>query len=165
MRRILLILTTLTTFNVYAATENSALPAENNTMATTPPTVTQQPSPLKATLSLKQEGQRLYARVIINQAENTHGKIRIDWVPPTHSSCDKSTYFLSYQGKQFHTQAYRTLGYGLINGKSVTCTGTWQANVIDAQGKMIASDSVTIESVDAYANNTAAKMHSLAVIA
>lgn len=169
MRTLLLILTTLSSLiviNANAEAVSHPATVENSQVIAAPQAVIPSgQSTVKANLSLKQEGQRLYAKVIINQPQNTNGKIRIDWIPPLHSSCDKSTYFLAYQGKKFHTQAYRTLGYGLINGKSVTCTGTWQASVIDAQGKTLATASITIENVDAYANNTAAKMHSLAVIA
>lgn len=187
MRTLLLISATLSSLfvvNAYATTSivtpaNNQMAAPNiaaNTASTTPaPTVStpdQQPpaiSPnsnaVQANLSLKQEGQRLYAHVLIKQSQNNNGKIRIDWTPPLHSSCDKSTYFLPYQGKKFHTQAYRTLGYGLISGKSITCTGTWHASVINEQGKTLATATITIDSVDAYANNTAEKMHSLAVIA
>lgn len=117
---------------------------------------------VNATLSLKQQGQRLYAYVVIEQSQARSGKIRIDWTPPLHSSCDKSSYILSYEGKKFHTQAYRTLGYGLINGKSISCTGTWQADVKNAHGIKLTTATINIESVDAYAN---AKMRSLATIA
>jgi len=117
---------------------------------------------VNANLSLKQQGQRLYAYVVIEQSQARSGKIRIDWTPPLHSSCDKSSYILSYEGKKFHTQAYRTLGYGLINGKSISCTGTWQADVKNAHGIKLTTATINIESVDAYAN---AKMRSLAAIA
>ncbi len=130
------------------------------------PPISQPPvkNSIHATLSLKQEGQRLYAYVIIEQLQNKNGKIRIDWTPPLHSSCDKSSYILSYQGKKFHTQAYRTLGYGLISGKSITCTGNWRATVKNAQGTLLTTQTIAVESVDAYANNNA-KMHALAAIA
>lgn len=117
---------------------------------------------INATLSLKQQGQRLYAYVVIEQSQAKSGKIRIDWTPPPHSSCDKSSYILSYEGKKFHTQAYRTLGYGLINGKTISCTGAWQADVKNARGMKLTTATINIESVDAYAN---AKMRSLAAIA
>ncbi len=117
---------------------------------------------MHATLRLKQEGQRLYAYVVVEQPQNRSGHIRIDWTPPLHSSCDKSSYILSYEGKKFHTQAYRTLGYSLINGKSISCTGTWQANVKNAQGVTLGTAKIHIESTDSYAN---AKMRSLAAIA
>ncbi len=155
--------TQITTPNIATHAVN-AIPATAQTASTPAPQTTITPN-LKANLTLKQEGQRLYAHVLLEQAQNSNGKIRIDWTPPSRSSCDKSTYFLPYQGKQFHTQAYRTLGYGLISGKSITCTGTWHASVINEQGKTLATATITIQSVDAYANNTAAKMHSLAVIA
>lgn len=183
MRTLILITATLSSLfviNAYATsvdspttapivTPNVAASTAAPTQAPTATTPDQQPAAapnlIQANLSLKQEGQRLYAHVIIAQSQNTNGKIRIDWTPPLHSSCDKSTYFLPYQGKKFHTQAYRTLGYGLISGKSITCTGVWHASVINEQGKTLATATITIESVDAYANNTAAKMHSLAAIA
>jgi hypothetical protein len=119
-------------------------------------------NPIHATLDLKQQGQRLYAYVLVEQNQNNNGKIRVNWMPPAHSSCDKSSYTLSYQGKKFHTQAYRTWGYSLINGKSITCTGTWRATVTNANG-ILTTKTITIESVDAYATN--AKMRSLAAIA
>ncbi|MCD6039624.1 MAG: hypothetical protein K0S27_1024 [Gammaproteobacteria bacterium] len=111
-------------------------------------------------LILKQEGQRLYAHVIVHQSQDYSGKIHIEWTPPLHSSCDKSSYVLSYKGKKFHTQAYRTLGYGLINGHSVVCTGTWQAEVKNAEGQTLATATIPIDFMDAYA-----RMRSLAAIA
>lgn len=119
-------------------------------------------SSVNASLNLKQQGQRLYAYVVIDQAQAKNGKIRIDWTPPPHSSCDKSSYILSYEGKKFHTQAYRTLGYSLINGKSISCTGTWRADVKNTRGVKLTTGTINIESVEAYAN---AKMRSLAAIA
>ncbi len=177
MRSLLLISATLSSLffiNAYAEPDSTQITAPNiaaSTVSATPiltPSVNQQPADLNAAhanLSLKQEGQRLYAHVLIQQSQNHSGKIRIDWIPPLRSSCDKSTYFLPYQGKKFHTQAYRTLGYGLISGKSITCSGAWHASVINEQGKTLATATIVIKSADAYANNTAAKMHSLAVIA
>jgi hypothetical protein len=120
---------------------------------------------IRVDLRLQQKDQRLYAYVVVFQPRsNAHNssKIRIDWIPPLHSSCDKSSYFLSYQGEKFHTQAYRTLGYRLINGKAVTCTGTWEADVRDAQGRKLTTAVIHIGSADSYAN---AKMQSLAEIA
>lgn len=167
MRNVLFLSATLSSLmmmNAYSAPLDNATPQTTAPTANVTPTSSTDPR-LQANLSLKQDGQRLYARVLIEQAQNTNGKVRIDWTPPMHSSCDKSSYFLSYQGTKFHTQAYRTLGYGLISGKSITCTGTWQATVINEQGQTIATAKITIEAVDSYANNTAAKMHSLAAIA
>ena len=145
---------------------------EQQPAAETPPTTTTQSSTasmekphhgsVNANLGLKQQGQRLYAYVVIQQSQGRSGRIRIDWTPPSHSSCDKSSYILSYQGKRFHTQAYRTLGYGLINGKSISCTGTWRADVKDAHGVTLTTATIHVESVDAYAN---ARMRSLAAIA
>ncbi len=144
-----------------AATTASPASATANTVNAAPA----QSSSVQANLTLKQEDQRLYAHVLIEQPQNEQGKIRIDWTPPLHSSCDKSSYSLSYQGKKFHTQAYRTLGHGLISGKSVTCIGTWQAAVVNEQGAVLATATITIDSVDSFATNTAKKMHSLAAIA
>src|SRR5258707_4041767 len=125
IRRLSLISTVLSSVIMMGA---FAITAETTSAATSATNA------LHAALTLKQEGQRLYAYVILNQSENTSGKILIDWTPPLHSSCDKSSYRLSYQGNIFHTRAYRTLGYSLINGKSITCTGTWKATIKNEQG-------------------------------
>ncbi len=177
------LLGTLVTVSSFAASTNTPVtPPANNTTpsnvaanqatpaATAASVSTESSAPkansIHANLNLKQEGQRLYAHVTIEQAENNSGKVRIDWTPPSHSSCDRSSYFLPYQGTKFHTQAYRTLGYGLISGKSITCTGVWRAAVINEQGTTLTTATITIESVDSYANNNnAEKMHSLAAIA
>ena len=163
MRNLLLMVAVISGFFVLnaSAVDLPAAPAATNTVNAEPA----QPSTVQANLTLKQDGQRLYARVLIEQPQNEQGKIRIDWTPPLHSSCDKSSYFLSYQGKKFHTQAYRTLGHGLISGKSVTCVGTWQAAVVNEQGTVLTTATITIESVDSFATNNEKKMRSLAAIA
>jgi hypothetical protein len=120
--------------------------------------------PLTADLRLQQHGQRLYAYVTIQQSQDSTGKISIEWTPPSQSNCDTSSYILNYQGKKYHTQAYRTLGYGLINGKSVACTGTWQADVKNAEGNKLTTATIEIKSVDSYAT-AKVKMRSLAAIA
>ena len=166
MRTFLLMITVISSFCILNASAVSlpAIPASAATNTVNAPASTQSSS-VQANLTLKQEGQRLYAYVLIEQSQNEQGKIRIDWTPPLHSSCDKSSYFLSYQGKKFHTQAYRTLGHGLISGKSVTCVGTWQAAIVNEQGAVLTTATITIDSVDSYATNNAKKMHSLAAIA
>jgi len=149
--------------NDVTGTPTAMLEQQQAATTTTPAPVEKPPhGSVNASLNLKQQGQRLYAYVVIEQAQAKNGKIRIDWTPPPHSSCDKSSYILSYEGKKFHTQAYRTLGYGLINGKSISCTGTWRADVKNAHGIKLTTATINIESVDAYAN---AKMRSLAAIA
>lgn len=155
MRRVLGVLTVLSSMMMTSAFAETAV---------TPPTKTAETNALHAAVTLKQEGQRLYAYVVLNQTENASGKIMIDWTPPAHSSCDKSSYSLAYQGNTFHTRAYRTLGYSLVNGKSVTCTGTWKATIKNDNGIVLTTQTIAIQSVDAYANN-AAKLHELAVIA
>src|SRR5438105_8270306 len=139
--RYVLLLSAIMSMNAYAQT-----PAIDNPSSVSQPAVTVTTT-LHATLNLKQEGQRLYAYVIIDQPQSNKGKIHIVWTPPSNSSCDKSSYTLSYQGKTFHTRAYRTLGYGLISGKSVSCTGTWHATVKNELGKVLTTTSINIESV------------------
>jgi hypothetical protein len=164
----LFLLTMLVSLNI-ASTETAAANSTSGTKLL--PVARLSPAPVKQVadnasprinLKLKQEGQRLYAYVVIQQPYSHTGKIQINWTPPRQSSCDKSSYILAYQGKKFHTRAYRTLGYKLINGKSITCTGLWQATVRDAHGVKLMTKTLTIKSVATYVN---AKMQSLATIA
>jgi hypothetical protein len=134
----------------HAGISHAGSPADNHTQ------------PVSAVLTLKQEGQRLYAYVTVQQPQTEAGKIRIDWTPPPQSSCDKSSYILTYEGHTFHTRAYRTLGYSLINGRTITCTGMWRATVKTMEGTILTQATASVDSVGSYAD---AKMQSLAAIA
>lgn len=90
---------------------------------------------LAVQLNLKQEDQRLYAYMIVKQSAKEAGHIRIEWTP--NKGCSASQFNLAYQGKQFHTRAYRTIAHPAKNGVA-TCTGEWQVKVVDANGAELA---------------------------
>jgi hypothetical protein len=99
-------------------------------------------SALAVKLNLKREGERLYAYMTVQQGAKDPGHIRVEWSP--QSGCTPTHYDLAYQGKQFHTRAYRTVTRVNAKKESVTCTGTWQVKVVDANGAELATSSFNV---------------------
>jgi hypothetical protein len=100
--------------------------------------------PITAKLNLAQKDQRLYARVVIRQSKNISGKIMVEWTPPAHSNCMKSHYELSYEGKKFHTQSYRTIAFS-NKDKTTMCHGSWQVAVKNLNGMQLAQSEFDVK--------------------
>lgn len=99
--------------------------------------------PLSTKLKLDRSSNRLYAHVLVQQPEDKQGKFVVEWIPPDHTICSKSTYTLDYRGKTFHTRAYRTLAHA-ISGKNFVCKGVWHVKLNDLNGLQLAKAKVTV---------------------
>lgn len=100
-------------------------------------------APLTATLEMHETDKRLYARILVTQGQPQTGKITVHWTPPKGSICLPSTYDLSYQGKRYHTQCYRTVVH-VIKAKVFHCLGEWHIEVRDANNVSLAQTTYAI---------------------
>ncbi len=98
-------------------------------------------------VSFKQKEKRLYAYIHITQSENVPGTITVKWTPPAHTGCTVSQYDLTYKNLSYNTNAYRTVKYEFANGKTMVCLGTWNLEVVDANGNSLAKASTAVASV------------------
>lgn len=134
-------------YSVYAETitPSSSTPTELPTRSqpSSVVAVSSKSLPIATKLDLTRDGNRLYAKILVQQSQDEQGKIVVEWTPPMHSICSNSHYVLAYKGKNYHTHCYRTLTH-LIKGKTFTCNGDWKVVVKNLMGSTLAENSVSV---------------------
>jgi hypothetical protein len=147
LKSLFIVIGTLSALPVYAEpTTNTVAPQPLITTAQAPAAAqTPATSALTAKLAMSEKDQRIYATIELKQADNNPGNILVEWTPPLHSQCSKSSYSLSYQGKLYHTNSYRTWARAKTNGESIACKGEWSASVKDSQGIELAKATFQVD--------------------
>ena len=89
----------------------------------------------EVTIKLSQKNGRVIADVKTNWNGHQEGELHIHWTSPTKYCVDSDFDISQYKLKNDETWAYRTIHRN--------CDGKWTAEVIDSEGNVLASDSIT----------------------
>lgn len=89
----------------------------------------------EVTIKLSQKNDRVIADVKTHWNGHQEGELHIHWTSPTKYCVDSDFDISQYKLKNDETWAYRTIHRN--------CDGKWTAEVIDSEGNVLASDSIT----------------------